>query len=102
MFYKPAESRGEAWPITFRRLMWGLTLFQTFMAGIFTLKQSFVLATLMAPLLAGTLWWAWWMNKECAPLSTYVSLSAVCEVQKGTEEEVARMRKGAAVSASQR
>ncbi|QRW20616.1 membrane protein [Rhizoctonia solani] len=25
VFYKPAESRGEAWPITFRRLMWGLT-----------------------------------------------------------------------------
>ncbi|KAG9089987.1 hypothetical protein FS749_000909 [Ceratobasidium sp. UAMH 11750] len=101
VFYKPAESRGEAWPITFRRLMWGLTLFQTFMAGIFTLKQSFVLASLMAPLLVGTLWWAWWMNKECAALSTYVSLSAVCEVQRGTEEEVARMRRGEAVSASQ-
>lgn len=42
------------------------------------------------------------MNKECAPLSTYVSLSAVCEVQRGTEEEVVRMRKGVAVSASQR
>ncbi|KAG8742156.1 hypothetical protein FRC10_001964 [Ceratobasidium sp. 414] len=101
VFYKPAESRGEAWPITFRRLMWGLTLFQTFMAGIFTLKQSFALASLMAPLLVGTLWWAWWMNKECAALSTFVSLSAVCEVQRGTEEEVARMRRGEAVSASQ-
>ncbi|KAG9086353.1 hypothetical protein FRC07_013119, partial [Ceratobasidium sp. 392] len=101
VFYKPAESRGEAWPITFRRLMWGLTLFQTFMTGIFTLKQSFVLASLMAPLLLGTLWWAWWMNKECAAQSTYVSLSAVCEVQRGTEEEVARMRRGEAVSASQ-
>ncbi|CCO31546.1 putative membrane protein YLR241W [Rhizoctonia solani AG-1 IB] len=64
VFYKPAESRGEAWPITFRRLMWGLTLFQIFMTGIFTLKQSFVLASLMAPLIFGTLWWAWWINKD--------------------------------------
>ncbi|QRW07106.1 membrane protein [Ceratobasidium sp. AG-Ba] len=101
VFYKPAESRGEAWPITFRRLMWALTLFQTFMTGIFTLKKAYLLAVLMGPLLLGTLWWAWWMNKECAPLSTYVSLSAVCEVQRGTEEEVARMRRGEAVSASQ-
>ncbi|KAG8730698.1 hypothetical protein FRC11_006065, partial [Ceratobasidium sp. 423] len=101
VFYKPAESRGEAWPITFRRLMWGLTLFQTFMTGIFTLKQSFVLASLMAPLIIGTLWWAWWINKEYVPMSTYVSLSAVCEVQRGTEEEVNRMRRGEAVSASQ-
>jgi hypothetical protein len=82
--------------------MWGLTLFQTFMTGIFTLKQSFVLASLMTPLLLGTLWWAWWINKEYTPLSTYVSLSAVCEVQRGTEEEVLRMRRGEAVSASQR
>ncbi|CEL63481.1 putative membrane protein YLR241W OS=Saccharomyces cerevisiae (strain ATCC 204508 / S288c) GN=YLR241W PE=1 SV=1 [Rhizoctonia solani AG-1 IB] len=101
VFYKPAESRGEAWPITFRRLMWGLTLFQIFMTGIFTLKQSFVLASLMAPLIFGTLWWAWWINKEYVPLSTYVSLSALCEVQRGTEEEVTRMRRGEAVSASQ-
>ncbi|KAJ1305006.1 hypothetical protein OPQ81_000049 [Rhizoctonia solani] len=101
VFYKPAESRGEAWPITFRRLMWGLTLFQTFMTGIFILKQSFVLASLMAPLIIGTMWWAWWINKEYVPLSTYVSLSAVCEVQRGTEEEINRMRRGEAVSASQ-
>ncbi|KAL5634220.1 hypothetical protein ACGC1H_006142 [Rhizoctonia solani] len=101
VFYKPAESRGEAWPITFRRLMWGLTLFQIFMTGIFTLKQSFVLASLMAPLIIGTLWWGWWMNKEYVSMSTYVSLSAVCEVQRGTEEEVTRMRRGEAVSASQ-
>ncbi|CAE6509739.1 unnamed protein product, partial [Rhizoctonia solani] len=101
VFYKPAESRGEAWPITFRRLMWGLTLFQTFMTGIFTLKQSFVLASLMAPLIIGTMWWAWWINKEYVSMSTYVSLSAVCEVQRGTEEEVNRMRRGEAVSASQ-
>ncbi|CAE6531156.1 unnamed protein product [Rhizoctonia solani] len=101
VFYKPAESRGEAWPITFRRLMWGLTLFQIFMTGIFTLKQSFVLASLMAPLIFGTLWWGWWMNKEYVSMSTYVSLSAVCEVQRGTEEEVTRMRRGEAVSASQ-
>ncbi|KAH7338447.1 DUF221-domain-containing protein [Rhizoctonia solani] len=101
VFYKPAESRGEAWPITFRRLMWGLTLFQTFMTGIFTLKQSFMLASLMAPLIIGTLWWAWWMNKEYNSMSTYVSLSALCEVQRGTEEEVTRMRRGEAVSASQ-
>ncbi|CAE6483261.1 unnamed protein product [Rhizoctonia solani] len=101
VFYKPAESRGEAWPITFRRLMWGLTLFQIFMTGIFTLKQSFVLASLMAPLIFGTLWWTWWIDKEYVPLSTYVSLSALCEVQRGTEEEVTRMRRGEAVSASQ-
>jgi len=102
VFYKPAESRGEAWPITFRRLMWGVLIFQVFMTGIFTLKKSFVLSSLMAPLIAFTVWWAWYINRECAPLSSFVSLSSVFEVQRGeATDEVVKLRTGHPVSLSQ-
>ena len=103
VFYKPYESQGEAWPITFNRLIWGIMIFQIFMTGIFLLKKGIVLATLMIPLLVGTLAWSIYTARVFKPLSKNVNLSSVFEVQRGEEsEDVIRMRAGHPVSWSQR
>ncbi|CCM06528.1 uncharacterized protein FIBRA_08801 [Fibroporia radiculosa] len=102
VFYKPYESHGQAWPITFARLIWGVIIFIVFMMGIFILKRSYVLATLLAPLLAGTLLWSWYTNKTFQSLSEFVNLSSVFEVQRGEDTaDVVRLRAGHPVSWSQ-
>jgi len=83
-------------------LIWGVIIFLVFMTGIFILKKSYVLATLLAPLLASTMFWAWHTHKTFRPLSKYVSLSSVFEVQRGEDsEDVQRLRIGHPVSWSQ-
>ncbi|KAH7090850.1 DUF221-domain-containing protein [Auriculariales sp. MPI-PUGE-AT-0066] len=102
VFYKPYESQGEAWPITFVRMMWGVVIFQVFMAGIFLLKKSFYLASLMTPLILFTVYWTWSTDALFGPLSAFVGLSSVCEVQRGEEaDEVRGLRHGHPVSWSQ-
>ncbi|KZP27711.1 DUF221-domain-containing protein [Athelia psychrophila] len=102
VFYKPYESQGQAWPITFVRLIWGVVMFQVFMEGILTLKGAIISALLLLPLLAGTILWAWHMHRNFEPLSRFVSLSSVCEVQRGEETaDVTRLRAGHPVSWSQ-
>jgi calcium permeable stress-gated cation channel len=103
VFYKPYESRGQAWPITFNRLIWGVVIFLLFMIGIFTLRKSYILSSLLVPLLVGTVAWSWYINQSLAPLSKYVSLSSVFEVQRGEETaDVVRLRAGHPVTWSQR
>ncbi|KZV64260.1 DUF221-domain-containing protein [Peniophora sp. CONT] len=102
VFYKPYESHGQAWPITFSRLIWGVVIFHIFMIGNFLLAKAFVLSALVAPLILGTLVWAWYIDGAFRPLSKYVSLSSVFEVQRGVEtEEVLRLRAGHPVTWSQ-
>ncbi|KDQ10670.1 hypothetical protein BOTBODRAFT_35986 [Botryobasidium botryosum FD-172 SS1] len=102
VFYKPYESRGQAWPITFVRLIWGVVIFQLFMTGIFTLEKSWIFTTTMLPLIAFTVYWGWSMNKSFAGLGQHTSLSSVFEVQRGEATgEVARLRAGYPVPWSQ-
>ncbi|KAI0720255.1 hypothetical protein C8T65DRAFT_633946 [Cerioporus squamosus] len=102
VFYKPYESQGQAWPITFVRLIWGVIIFIIFMSGMFIVKKSFILATLLAPLLAGTLLWWYYTDKQFRPLSKFVSLSSVHEVERGEESaDVVRLRAGHPVTWSQ-
>ncbi|OJT11675.1 Calcium permeable stress-gated cation channel 1 [Trametes pubescens] len=102
VFYKPYESQGQAWPITFVRLIWGVLIFIVFMIGLFILKKSFILASLLAPLLGGTLLWWYYTDKQFRPLSKYVSLSSVHEVERGEESaDVMRLREGHPVTWSQ-
>ncbi|KAI0677415.1 DUF221-domain-containing protein [Trametes maxima] len=102
VFYKPYESQGQAWPITFVRLIWAVLMFIIFMTGLFILKKSFILATLLAPLLGGTLLWWYYTDKQFRPLSKYVSLSSVYEVERGEESaDVVRLREGHPVTWSQ-
>ena len=103
VFYKPYESQGQAWPITFIRLIWGVVIFNTFMIGIFILRSSYVLSFLLTPLLFGTVVWSYYTYKKFRPLSKYVNLSSVSEVQRGEDSaEVQRLRSGHPVTWSQR
>jgi calcium permeable stress-gated cation channel len=103
VFYKPYESQGQAWPITFIRLIWGVVIFLLFMIGIFTLRKSYVLSSLLVPLLIGTVVWSWYVDKSLKPLSKYVGLSSVFEVQRGEETaDVHQLRAGHPVTWSQR
>lgn len=102
VFYKPYESQGQAWPITFIRLIWGVVIFLLFMIGIFTLRKSYILSSLLVPLLLGTGFWAWYVDTALRPLSKFVNLSSVCEVQRGEESaDVVRLRAGHPVTWSQ-
>jgi len=61
-----------------------------------------VFATLMAPLIAFTVYWGWSVNKAFQGLSSHTSLSSVFEVQRGEATgEVARLRAGYPVTWSQ-
>ena len=103
VFYKPYESQGQAWPITFIRLIWGVVIFLLFMIGIFTLRKSYILSSLLVPLLVGTVVWSWYVDKSLKPLSKYVGLSSVFEVQRGEETaDVVQLRAGHPVTWSQR
>lgn len=104
VFYKPYESQGQAWPITFVRLMWGIVIFQVLMTGIFTLEGYFTLSAIMTPLIFFTMWWGWSTYEHFKGLSSFVSLSSVSDVQRGEDsEDMARLRAGAGiVSWSQR
>ncbi|KAJ7471304.1 hypothetical protein B0H11DRAFT_2041193 [Mycena galericulata] len=109
VFYKPYESQGQAWPITFVRLIWGVMIFLIFMTGFFLLqntyassKLSYVITVMLGPLIVGTLLWSWYVDKALKPLSEFVSLSSVCEVERGEEtEDVAKLRVGHPVTWSQ-
>ena len=85
------------------RLIWGVVIFLIFMIGIFILKKAFVMSSLLAPLLIGTVLWSWYIYKQFRPLSKYVSLSSVSEVQRGEDTaDVVRLRMGHPVTWSQR
>jgi hypothetical protein len=103
VFYKPYESQGQAWPITFTRLIWGVVIFLIFMSGNFVLKRSFILSSLVAPLIVFTVAWSVYISRSFRSLSKYVNLSAVFKVQHGAEtEDVSRLRAGHPVTWSQR
>jgi len=85
VYFKPYESNGEAWKITFDRLVWSLVLFQVFVTGLFSLSKSFWLVALMVPLILYTTWWGWVMSRDFTPLSKYLALSNVCDVQRGEQ-----------------
>lgn len=103
MFYKPYESQGQAWPITFTRLISGVVIYLILMSGIFILKKSYILSSLLVPLLGVVVLWAWYTHKLFRPLSKFVSLSSVFEVQRGEDTAaVVRLRTGHPVTWSQR
>lgn len=103
MFYKPYESRGQAWPLTFVRLIWGIVIFQIFMIGILTLRQCYIMSSLLVPLVLGTVAWSWYIHKTYRALSNAVCLSSVCEVERGEEAaDFVGLREGHPVTWSQR
>ncbi|WVW78588.1 hypothetical protein I302_100544 [Kwoniella bestiolae CBS 10118] len=102
IYFKPYESNGEAWRITFARTLWALILFQLFMTGLFSLRQFFWASGAMVPLILYTLWWSWVMWRDFGPLSQFLALSSICEVKRGEEPTgVAGVGDEGAVSRSQ-
>ncbi|EIW76004.1 DUF221-domain-containing protein [Coniophora puteana RWD-64-598 SS2] len=102
VFYKPYESQGQAWPITFVRLVWGIVIFQLFMIGILTLNKSIIMPAMLGILVVVTVVWSYQIDKSFKPLSKAVCLSSVFEVERGEEtEDVLLMREGHPVSLSQ-
>ncbi|WVQ84128.1 hypothetical protein IAT38_006275 [Cryptococcus sp. DSM 104549] len=83
VYFKPYESNGEAWRITFARTLWALCIFQLFMTGLFSLRQFFWASGAMVPLIFLTLWQSWIMWRDFGPLSEFLAISNVCEVQRG-------------------
>ncbi|WWC59373.1 uncharacterized protein I303_101925 [Kwoniella dejecticola CBS 10117] len=102
IYFKPYESNGEAWRITFARTLWALILFQLFMTGLFSLRQFFWASGAMVPLILYTLWWSWVMYRDFGPLSQFLALSSICEVKRGEQPTgVAGVGDEGAVSRSQ-
>ncbi|BEI86180.1 hypothetical protein CcaverHIS002_0604670 [Cutaneotrichosporon cavernicola] len=83
VYFKPFEAGGTAWGITFRRMIWGLLLFQVFVTGLFSLRKKPTAVLFMVALLVYTSWWGYVMNRDFTPLSDYTALSNICEVQNG-------------------
>lgn len=118
---RPYESRGQAWPLAFNRIAWGMLIFQTFMlsssrfflfatrtlahfpwpSGLFIVRKAFLLAGLVVPLMVATVYTTLQIQKVYAPLSRYVNLSQACEVSHGAADDVVRMRRGHPVTRSQ-
>lgn len=61
------------------------------MTGIFTLSspKSPIVPALMLPLIVYTLWWSYRMFTDFGPLSKYLALSSICEVQRGEGADAA-------------
>ncbi|ODN85669.1 membrane protein [Cryptococcus wingfieldii CBS 7118] len=83
IYFKPYESNGEAWHITFTRLLSALVLFQLFMLGLFSLRQTFFASALTLPLILWTIWKSWVMLSDFGPLGQWLARSSVCEVIGG-------------------
>ncbi|BGP55728.1 hypothetical protein JCM8202v2_003335 [Rhodotorula sphaerocarpa] len=102
VFYRPYESRGQAWPLAYNRVGVGLMIFQVFMLGLFTVRKVFLLVVLMVPLVAGTAYTIWHIGRMYRPLARYVNLSQACEVTNGEgSADVTQLHAGHPVTKSQ-
>lgn len=101
VYYRPYESRGQAWPITFNRIALGILIFQTFMLSLFIFRQAILLAALMAPLILGTLYTSFRIHNTYKPLSQFVNLSQASEVASTEGGDIMKLRKGHPVTRSQ-
>ncbi|KAK4703754.1 calcium permeable stress-gated cation channel, partial [Phenoliferia sp. Uapishka_3] len=101
VYYRPYESRGQAWPLAFNRISWALIIFQGFMGGLLLVRKAFLLSGLVVPLLAATAYSTWKMHAVYAPLSRYVNLSQACEVSHGSPSDIIKLRRGHPVTRSQ-
>ncbi|KAG0149197.1 hypothetical protein CROQUDRAFT_654026 [Cronartium quercuum f. sp. fusiforme G11] len=81
VYCRPFESRGEAWPIACHRIGWGLIIFQVFMFGLLSLRQVFLLSTLVLPLVAYTIYNLITLQRVYRRQAKYLSLSMIAEVE---------------------
>ncbi|KAG0039383.1 hypothetical protein BGZ82_008483 [Podila clonocystis] len=74
VFFHPNESGGLTWPMVYNRIILGLMIFQTTMLGLFMLKKSFMLGSLILPLLIGTAWFWYWTTEAYRNSAKYIPL----------------------------
>ncbi|GAA5932719.1 hypothetical protein JCM10213_006311 [Rhodosporidiobolus nylandii] len=102
VFYRPYESRGQAWPVAYNRVGLALLIFQVFMLGLFTVRKAFLLSALVVPLLIATAYTIYHLGETYGPLARFVNLSQACEAVHGAgAEDVMKLRQGHPVTSSQ-
>lgn len=76
-YVHPPHSTGKVWPMIFRRLIFGLIIFQLFMCGTLALEGAILLAILCTPLFLVTLVVAWNFERYYLPLHNFIALRAI-------------------------
>merc|ERR1712226_1246771 len=89
VYYRPFESQGQAWPIACNRIGWALIIFQIFMLGLLSLRQAFLLSTLVLPLILFTVYQLKHLDSVYKQHSKFVCLSQIRESQKSDTGELA-------------
>ena len=74
-------SSGRAWPMICIRIIVALIFFQVAMGGQLILKGAIPRSILVAPLLIGTIWFAFWYNRTYEPLMRFIALRSVHDAQ---------------------
>lgn len=76
-FVHPPHSTGKVWPMIFRRVIFGLMIFQIFMCGTLALEGAILLTVLCVPLLFVSLIVWWNFEQYYVPLHTFIALRAM-------------------------
>lgn len=76
-FVHPPHSTGKVWPMIFRRLIFGLIIFQLFMCGTLALEGAILLSVLCTPLFLVTLVVSWNFERYYLPLHDFIALRAI-------------------------
>ncbi|TID29178.1 hypothetical protein CANINC_002135 [Pichia inconspicua] len=76
-YVHPQHSTGKVMPIIFRRVIFGLLLFQLTVTGTLILEKAWVLAVCLTPLPIYTLSVLWYFHDKLKPLSEFISLRAI-------------------------
>lgn len=71
------HSTGKGWTMMCDRVIMGAVLFQLTMAGQLALKKAFKRAILIAPLVFGTLWFAYLYGRTYRPLMKFIALRSL-------------------------
>lgn len=71
------HSTGKVWPMIFRRLIFGIVIFQLFMCGTLALEGAILLSVLCTPLFLVTLVVAWNFERFYVPLHSFIALRAI-------------------------
>lgn len=75
----PQHSTGQAWSMITYRLLTGVVLFQSAMAGWLALRSAYIRALLIIPLIAVTFWFTWFYRKTFSSLNRYIALRAITD-----------------------
>ncbi|KAK0544550.1 hypothetical protein OC846_005299 [Tilletia horrida] len=81
VYYKSYESKGQAFPLCASRMIFSLLLFQVFQFSLFSFRKQFLFSTLIVPLFFGTFWYGRLLSKTFTPLSNYVNLQSIREME---------------------